>query len=249
MIKFFRHIRQRLLSENRFSKYLIYALGEIVLVVIGILIALGINSAYNNKEERKDLVQYYEKIITELDSNLVYFKNQLESRKQYQKEAKQLLGLLAQKNKDSLGILLKGISVVKEINSISPSFPTIEEFLSHDLFAKIENDALKDQFQNFSVMYKFIGLVDEYSIDQYQISIEPFLINNFNYSEITTGYYSDISIKGGPPSKTDGIYEDLRLWNVISNKIETWQYEKDNLAWAIRVQENLKTLIEQELHD
>ena len=37
MIKFFRRIRQRLLSENRLGKYLIYALGEIVLVVIGIL--------------------------------------------------------------------------------------------------------------------------------------------------------------------------------------------------------------------
>ncbi len=42
MIKFFRKIRQRLLTENKFSKYLIYAIGEIVLVVIGILIALSI---------------------------------------------------------------------------------------------------------------------------------------------------------------------------------------------------------------
>jgi sensor domain CHASE-containing protein len=45
MIKFFRKIRQRLLTENKFSKYLIYAIGEIVLVVIGILIALSINNS------------------------------------------------------------------------------------------------------------------------------------------------------------------------------------------------------------
>jgi hypothetical protein len=44
MIKFFRKIRQGLLSENKFTKYLIYAIGEIVLVVIGILIALQVNS-------------------------------------------------------------------------------------------------------------------------------------------------------------------------------------------------------------
>jgi hypothetical protein len=44
MIKFFRKIRQRLLIENKFSKYLLYAIGEIVLVVIGILIALQINN-------------------------------------------------------------------------------------------------------------------------------------------------------------------------------------------------------------
>ena len=54
MIKFFRRIRQKLLSENRFSKYLIYAIGEIVLVVIGILIALQIN---NWNEKRKASIE------------------------------------------------------------------------------------------------------------------------------------------------------------------------------------------------
>ncbi len=39
MIKFFRSIRQRLVVENKFNKYLLYAIGEIILVVIGILIA------------------------------------------------------------------------------------------------------------------------------------------------------------------------------------------------------------------
>lgn len=48
MIKFFRKIRQKLLSENNFNKYLVYAIGEIVLVVIGILIALQINN-WNQK--------------------------------------------------------------------------------------------------------------------------------------------------------------------------------------------------------
>ena len=43
MIKFFRKIRRKLLSEGKTGKYLKYAIGEIVLVVIGILIALGIN--------------------------------------------------------------------------------------------------------------------------------------------------------------------------------------------------------------
>ncbi|MGB0916571.1 MAG: DUF6090 family protein [Flavobacteriales bacterium] len=50
MIRFFRKIRQQMLAENKFTKYLIYALGEIVLVVIGILIALQIN---NWNEQRK----------------------------------------------------------------------------------------------------------------------------------------------------------------------------------------------------
>ena len=56
MIKFFRSIRQRLVVENRFSKYLLYAIGEIVLVVIGILIALQINNWNQQRiEDSKEL--------------------------------------------------------------------------------------------------------------------------------------------------------------------------------------------------
>jgi hypothetical protein len=53
MIKFFRKIRKRLLTENKYSSYLIYAIGEIILVVIGILIALQINN-WNQKKQLKE---------------------------------------------------------------------------------------------------------------------------------------------------------------------------------------------------
>jgi hypothetical protein len=51
LINFFREIRQQLLTGNKFIKYLLYAFGKIVLVVIGILIALQITN-YNNKATR-----------------------------------------------------------------------------------------------------------------------------------------------------------------------------------------------------
>lgn len=56
MIKFFRKIRQNLLSENKFSKYLIYAIGEILLVVIGIIIAVQIGN-WNQSVKNKELLQ------------------------------------------------------------------------------------------------------------------------------------------------------------------------------------------------
>ncbi len=62
MIRFFRTIRQRLLTENRVSKYLLYAIGEILLVVVGILLALQINT-WN--EGRKDRL-YERKMLGEL---------------------------------------------------------------------------------------------------------------------------------------------------------------------------------------
>ena len=66
MIKFFRRIRQSLLSENKVSKYLIYAIGEIILVVIGILIALQVNN-WNQSNQQKVIEQTY---LTNLLSDL-----------------------------------------------------------------------------------------------------------------------------------------------------------------------------------
>jgi hypothetical protein len=60
MIKFFRKIRYNLLEQNKFSKYLLYAIGEIVLVVIGILIALSIN---NWNENRKTEVKIKNSVV------------------------------------------------------------------------------------------------------------------------------------------------------------------------------------------
>ena len=57
-MKFFRTLRQKLLTENRTSKYLLYAVGEILLVVIGILIALQVNN-YNESEQTRAREQVF----------------------------------------------------------------------------------------------------------------------------------------------------------------------------------------------
>ncbi|WP_223033783.1 DUF6090 family protein [Hanstruepera marina] len=66
MIKFFRKIRQNLLMENKTSKYFKYALGEIFLVVIGILIALQINNWNENRKKHQLKVFYMNSIKNDL---------------------------------------------------------------------------------------------------------------------------------------------------------------------------------------
>lgn len=70
MIKFFRKIRQKLLSENKFSKYFLYAIGEIVLVVIGILIALQINNWNQNRINTQKEIIHFENILSNLNGDL-----------------------------------------------------------------------------------------------------------------------------------------------------------------------------------
>lgn len=67
MIKLFRKIRQAILAENKISKYLIYAIGEIILVVIGILIALQIN----NWNEQRKTVQLAKNYLTDIKKDLI----------------------------------------------------------------------------------------------------------------------------------------------------------------------------------
>jgi len=86
VIKFFRKIRQRFVSENRFAKYLLYAIGEIILVIIGILIALNINNKNEiNKNEKRFL------------SNLVQLKSELKANIENTKK-----GIIAYESIDSL---------------------------------------------------------------------------------------------------------------------------------------------------
>ncbi|MGB5357241.1 MAG: DUF6090 family protein [Eudoraea sp.] len=69
MIKFFRRIRQRLLSQNKFSKYLLYAIGEILLVVIGILIALQVNDWNEGRKQRLVELKYFYNLKNDLQTD------------------------------------------------------------------------------------------------------------------------------------------------------------------------------------
>ena len=66
MIKYFRKIRQELLSDSKFRKYLIYAIGEIFLVVIGILIALQINNWNENRKVNNLKEQVFKQIYIDV---------------------------------------------------------------------------------------------------------------------------------------------------------------------------------------
>ena len=78
MLKFFRKIRQKLLTENKFSKYLLYAIGEIILVVIGILIALQISNWNQNRIDLKIEQQLLSELLENLEVNEQRLKKSIE---------------------------------------------------------------------------------------------------------------------------------------------------------------------------
>ena len=86
MIKFFRHIRKSLLMENKTGKYLKYAIGEIILVVIGILIALQINN-WNEKQKLDSKTQeYYVQLKDDLNKDVIFVNQIIEKFENYLKD-------------------------------------------------------------------------------------------------------------------------------------------------------------------
>ncbi len=101
MIKFFRKIRQNLLSEGKVGKYLKYAVGEIVLVVIGILIAIQVN---NLNDLRKTNIQknlLIESLITDLKMDTTMLGQSLKILKE---DSAQNLGFIQRMSKSNTTI-------------------------------------------------------------------------------------------------------------------------------------------------
>lgn len=140
MIKFFRKIRQRLLSESKFSKYLIYAIGEIVLVVIGILIALQINNWNENRKdemfEKEILIQINENITNDklaLEQIVVSFSEAVNS------SEKILRSKPSQQTEDSIKIWLGNVIMFDRFQPLSNAY----EVLKSKGLDKISNEKLR----------------------------------------------------------------------------------------------------------
>ena len=146
MIKFFRKIRQQLLAENKFSKYLLYAIGEIVLVVIGILIALGVNNWNQEKKEQRLGNDLLVRIHRDLVKDTIDFKNEIHRNNALRKDLKQLLVQL-----------YDGVENMEEVQSMSetwdqmldqafsPNDKTYQSMLSSGTLGLIQNQNLKDE--------------------------------------------------------------------------------------------------------
>ena len=85
MINFFRKIRKQLADDNKFFKYSRYAIGEIILVVIGILIALQVNNWNEDQKEKKIQIRYLKRMSTDLQNDTTYLRQKIQRAQDEQK--------------------------------------------------------------------------------------------------------------------------------------------------------------------
>ena len=147
MIKFFRKIRQRLLSENRFSKYLIYAMGEILLVVIGILIALQINNWNEGRKESKQEKELLTQLESEFQSNLEQLEDKIKLRDAMISSSIRLLDYVDQPNTRNIDSIYFHIG----FTLMAPTFdPIVNEITSSGRIQLLKNNELKNKLSRWT---------------------------------------------------------------------------------------------------
>ena len=160
MIKFFRHIRKSLLMKNNTSKYFKYAIGEIVLVVIGILIALSINNWNQNRLDKIKSKEYHQRIVEDLDQfNTILSGEAMRSSKvgKYLTAAMQILKSkeLTKKNKDTLDYALNNYFQMVQLQG---SLDTYDELKSSGQLGLIYNKDLRKKLNRY---IEFLSVVSK----------------------------------------------------------------------------------------
>ena len=118
MLPFFRKIRWRLAADNQFFKYSRYAIGEILLVVIGILIALQINNWNNQRLSDKQMTSFLIGMIDDLKSDTLQIDTRLKFYNELLEQKKTILQLPSFKeiDTDSYQPIAQGVVILKKDN-------------------------------------------------------------------------------------------------------------------------------------
>ena len=151
MIKFFRHIRRSLLNQNKMGKYFKYAIGEILLVMVGILLALQVNTWNNNRIEAnreqtvlKNLRSDFNDLVAELDR---IYDNTEES---YESSLR-LLDIIkdeSQINPAEIETLLN--SIINGFSSLDLNSGSIDEIKNSGSLSTIKDVKLREQISSWS---------------------------------------------------------------------------------------------------
>ncbi|KXI28413.1 DUF6090 family protein [Paraglaciecola hydrolytica] len=206
MIKFFRRIRQRMIKESRFSKYLFYAIGEIVLVVIGILIALQINNWNEQRKVDTEIV----KVLKEIRTNLITDNLQIQQTYKLKAEDIRIQSVLIEALEsgnipyDSIEYHMGRVMIVRRIVLVDNGY---------QLMKKFGLERIKDEvFRNALINYYTVsvkGIYDDTLDDdlEFQTVFLPYVRNHFldwswgkyghlaNYEQIKEDHYFLTSLK------------------------------------------------------
>jgi len=155
MNNFFRKTRKQLFSENRITKYFFYALGEIILVVIGILIALQINNWNNQRLEKEEERKSYRNIKRQVEDDRKELKKVKAFNNYFSatyKRANKIIRNQDYSKTDSLALMAMGLSQYSDFNSSGTIYQTL---VNSGNLKLLKNDEITGLIQKLETTYIF----------------------------------------------------------------------------------------------
>ena len=143
MLKIYRNIRKKFAAENKIASYLRYAIGEIVLVMIGILLALQVNNWNEARKERLNEIKYLKNLKLDLKTDLVNLDSMIIERNNKVSSAKTLLTLQPPTTIEQLKEFDTLLWNVYGWTSFTPRTNTLDELISSGNLNIIKNDSIK----------------------------------------------------------------------------------------------------------
>lgn len=234
MISFFRKIRQNLLMENKIGKYVKYAIGEIILVVIGILIALQINNWNEDRKGNIKLKKAIQSVYNDLVSDSLLINQALPLVDQRNTVIADLLkrSYATEATLDSLVQIMKNEFPVRWYSSPAYNINTFSNLKSTGAFDILPSE-IKKPLSNYYTTMAFNEDLNEKTLDQYRIHLDGFVKKyniigrlydeNYNNSYLYNHTWANIDSKDFTPRVAVLLASYSVLYRVAKTELETNQ--------------------------
>ncbi len=240
MIKFFRKIRQNMIKENKASKYLLYAIGEIILVIIGILIALNLNNKSEQRKSEAKIDVLFEKVLVELTDNIYETNRLIEFSKHID-----TLGYLIAHNRltdddytnpkrDTLGnLLIRELYFPNTSNLANENTRNDVVFLNTSAYDNLllNMDAIPAKYDDVVSELNIMYTLDKNAIDIANVDLGDFVKNIKAERRIKYNWYS-LSIFR--PRKNKGMIDYMQNNYLYKNEVQGyWDLSKSQLNMTL----------------
>ena len=192
MIKLFRGIRKKLFEQSKFTNYLFYAMGEILLVVIGILIAIQINTWNSNQANYRKEKEYLNNLLNDIEIQSKITLDQIAHEKLMRHNCEKALRNLnsSNPNPDSLNIFL--IAITRKTFVIHN--PTFQDLKSSGNILLIKDNTLRNRILSFYQYSDYSASVIEISNLKSISEFRDFMLKE---SVVNMNYIDTVKVAGG----------------------------------------------------
>ena len=181
-MKLFRRIRQGLLSEGRVKKYLLYAIGEIMLVVIGILIALQINNWNDNRIIKGNELSSYQNIKNRIADDRNRIQGNIDYNNRYKEQyeyGSKIIGENDRSKLDTLGIIAANLTRYSDFNKQGNIYETLVNSGEIKLLSNIQ---IVNGIRELEEKYLYINRMENIHYDVMINYAAPGISNDLNFS-------------------------------------------------------------------